>query len=110
MQLNSFLYLICYRHEAGSAFVDASKCYKSCEPTQAIDCLKKAVEIYTDMGRFSMAAKHHISIAELYENELNDIEKAIGHYETAADYYKSEESNSAANKCLLQVSKFTMFN
>ncbi|XP_022667962.1 alpha-soluble NSF attachment protein-like [Varroa jacobsoni] len=94
------------RHEAGSAFVDASKCYKSCEPTQAIDCLKKAVEIYTDMGRFSMAAKHHISIAELYENELNDIEKAIGHYETAADYYKSEESNSAANKCLLQVAKY----
>ncbi|OQR75085.1 soluble NSF attachment protein-like [Tropilaelaps mercedesae] len=94
------------RHEAGSALVDAAKCYKSCEPTQAVECLKKAVEIYTDMGRFTMAAKHHVTIAELYESELNDIEKAVGHYEIAADYYKSEESNSAANKCLLQVAKY----
>ncbi|MEQ2159242.1 hypothetical protein GOODEAATRI_020819 [Goodea atripinnis] len=45
------------------------------------------------MGRFTIAAKHHISIAEIYESELVDIEKAIAHYEQAADYYKGEESN-----------------
>lgn len=29
-------------------------------------------------GRFTIAAKHHISIAEIYETELVDIEKVRG--------------------------------
>lgn len=29
----------------------------------------KSIDIYTDMGRFTMAAKHHQSIAEMYEGE-----------------------------------------
>ena len=33
------------------------------------------------MGRFTIAAKHHMNIAELYESEAMDIEKAIEHYE-----------------------------
>lgn len=57
-------------------------------------------------GRFTIAAKHHISIAEIYETELVDIEKAIAHYEQSADYYKGEESNSSANKCLLKVAGY----
>lgn len=36
-------------------------------------CLLKAIDIYTDMGRFSMAAKHHQTIAEMFENEANDL-------------------------------------
>uniref|UniRef100_A0A8C5RWL6 NSF attachment protein beta n=1 Tax=Laticauda laticaudata TaxID=8630 RepID=A0A8C5RWL6_LATLA len=57
-------------------------------------------------GRFTIAAKHHITIAEIYESELVDIEKAIAHYEQSADYYKGEESNSSANKCLLKVAGY----
>lgn len=57
-------------------------------------------------GRFTIAAKHHITIAEIYETELVDIEKAIAHYEQSADYYKGEESNSSANKCLLKVAAY----
>lgn len=48
----------------------------------------KAIEIYTDMGRFSIAAKHHQTIAEIYESELADLERAVQHYEQAADYFK----------------------
>uniref|UniRef100_A0A8C5A9C0 N-ethylmaleimide-sensitive factor attachment protein, beta b n=1 Tax=Gadus morhua TaxID=8049 RepID=A0A8C5A9C0_GADMO len=61
----------------------------------------------TQTGRFTIAAKHHINIAEIYEAELVDIEKAIAHYEQAADYYKGEESNSSANKCLLKVGAYS---
>ncbi|XP_067363199.1 N-ethylmaleimide-sensitive factor attachment protein, alpha b isoform X2 [Channa argus] len=57
-------------------------------------------------GRFTIAAKHHITIAEIYETELVDIDKAIAHYEQAADYYKGEESTSSANKCLLKVATY----
>ncbi|XP_027562837.1 alpha-soluble NSF attachment protein-like [Neopelma chrysocephalum] len=58
------------------------------------------------MGRFTIAAKHHVAIAEIYEGDLVDVEKAMAHYEQAADYYKGEESNSSANKCLLKVATF----
>ena len=30
-------------------------------------------------------------------------EKAMQHYERSADYFKGEESNSSANKCMLKV-------
>jgi len=66
----------------------------------------KAIEIYTDMGRFTMAAKHHQSIAEIYESDAVDLERAVHHYEQAADYFRGEESNSSANKCLLKVAQY----
>lgn len=77
-----------------------------CFFTEAISCLLKAIEIYTDMGRFTMAAKHHQSIAEIYESEAVDLERAVHHFEQAADYFRGEESNSSANKCLLKVAQY----
>lgn len=46
------------------------------------------MDIYTDMGRFSIAAKHHQTIAEIYENEIADLEKAMQHFEMAADFFR----------------------
>lgn len=43
---------------------------------EAVACLLKAIEIYTDMGRFTMAAKHHQSIAEMYEADPNGLVSA----------------------------------
>ncbi|XP_053568160.1 beta-soluble NSF attachment protein [Bombina bombina] len=94
------------KHDAATGFVDAGNAYKKADPHEAINCLNAAIDIYTDMGRFTIAAKHHITIAEIYETELVDIEKAVAHYEQSADYYKGEESNSSANKCLLKVASY----
>lgn len=94
------------KHDAATKYTDASNCYKKCNPQEAVNCLLKAVNIYTDMGRFSVAAKHHVSIAEIYENEGADVSKAVDHYTKAADYYQCEESNTTANKCLLKVAYF----
>lgn len=69
--------------------------------------LLKAIEIYTDMGRFTMAAKQHQSIAEMFESEFVDYERAIHHYQQAADYFRGEESNASANKCLLKVAQYS---
>uniref|UniRef100_A0A8C6CHV0 NSF attachment protein alpha n=1 Tax=Moschus moschiferus TaxID=68415 RepID=A0A8C6CHV0_MOSMO len=93
--------------EACEIYARAANMFKMAKNwSEAINCLMRAIEIYTDMGRFTIAAKHHISIAEIYETELVDIEKAIAHYEQSADYYKGEESNSSANKCLLKVAGY----
>ena len=48
-----------------------------------------------------MAAKHHISIGEIYESNIVDLEKAIFHYEQAADYYKGEESTRSVESLKL---------
>ncbi|TSR87284.1 Alpha-soluble NSF attachment protein [Bagarius yarrelli] len=94
------------KHDAATNFIDAGNAFKKADPQEAINCLIRAIEIYTDMGRFTIAAKHHVTIAEIYETELVDIDKAIAHYEQAADYYKGEESTSSANKCLLKVAAY----
>lgn len=61
------------RHDAATNYVDASNCFKKTDIQEAVNCLKQAISIYTDMGRFSLAAKHHQSIAEMYETEGNDL-------------------------------------
>lgn len=94
------------RHDAATNYVDASNCYKKSDTQEAVNCLLKAIEIYTDMGRFTIAAKHHQTIAELYENEASDLQRAIQHYEQAADYFKGEESTTSANKCMLKVAQY----
>ncbi|XP_039253410.2 alpha-soluble NSF attachment protein-like [Styela clava] len=94
------------KHESASNFVDAGNCYKKSDADAAIKCLTRAIDIYTDMGRFTVAAKHHISVAEIYENETSKLEEAISHYERAADFYKGEDSTSSANKCWLKVAAY----
>lgn len=59
------------------------------------------------MGRFTMAAKHHQTIAEIYETDSLNLQQAVQHYEQAADYYTGEESTSSANKCLLKVAQYS---
>uniref|UniRef100_A0A2P2I5H3 Alpha-soluble NSF attachment protein-like n=1 Tax=Hirondellea gigas TaxID=1518452 RepID=A0A2P2I5H3_9CRUS len=92
--------------DACTNFVEAANCYKKTDPNESVNCLMKAIEIYTDMGKFTMAAKHHQAIAEIYETEIADMPKAIQHFEQAADYFRGEENNSSANKCQLKVAMF----
>ena len=47
------------KHDAATNFVDAANCYKKNDPKEAAASLQKAIDIYTDMGRFTIAAKHH---------------------------------------------------
>lgn len=93
-------------HQAASQYVEAANCYRKTNTSEAVKILQRAIEIYTDMGKFRIAAKHHVTTAEIFEKEDANIPKAILHYEMAADYYKGEESSCAANKCLVKVAQF----
>ena len=94
------------KHEAATSFVAAANCYRKNDATQAISSLQKAVDIYLDMGRFVVVAKTHQTIAEIYETQ-SEIEKAMKHYELAADFFKGEDSNSSAKKCMVKVAEFS---
>lgn len=94
------------KHDASNCFIDAGISYKKSDPQEAVNCFMKGIEIMTDMGRFSTAAKHHMTVAEMYESDIVDLEKAITHFEQAADYFKGEESITSANRCLLNVARY----
>ena len=57
--------------------------------------------------RFTIAAKHHQTVAELFEDNVSNLDTVILHYQTAADYFKGEESTSSANKCLVKVAEYS---
>ncbi|KAJ3343649.1 nuA3 HAT complex component nto1 [Gonapodya sp. JEL0774] len=92
--------------EAAGSFVNASKAYKKVNPHDSVHALEQAVAIYTDRGRFHIAAQHQKTIAEIYENDIQDYQKTLAAYQTAADWYQSEESNALANNCLLKVGTY----
>jgi len=94
------------QNDAATQFVNAAKSFKKDYPTEAINCLKLAVDILTQRGRFHSAATHQKEIAQLYEIELANIAEAMSAYELAADWYGSEDSKAIANSCNLKVAEF----
>ncbi|KAM9801025.1 alpha-soluble NSF attachment protein-like [Neosynchiropus ocellatus] len=90
-------------HEAANDYINAGNAFKKVDPKKAVELVTKAIHIYTDMGRFTTAAKHHMTVGEICETQLDDVNQAVVHYQQAADYYKGEESTSSANNCLLKV-------
>ncbi|KAK2109470.1 hypothetical protein P7K49_009216 [Saguinus oedipus] len=104
------------KHDSATSFVDAGNAYKKADPQEAINCLNAAIDIYTDMGRFTIAAKHHITIAEIYETELVDIEKILAKFHVH-DTHRGAPGASVVtslalylkpvtNKCLLKVAAY----
>ena len=53
------------------------------------------ISLFFFQGRFSLAARYHNNVAEIYEGELQDYAGAIANYERAADYYKGEDSTGS---------------
>ncbi|KAI8853569.1 soluble NSF attachment protein [Chytridium lagenaria] len=92
--------------EASSAYLNASKAFKKTHPLDAINALQQAVHLLTERGRFSAAASNQKQIAEIYESEVGDLEKAMNAYETASEWFAGEDSNAQADACLLKVATF----
>eukprot|EP00299_Pterocystis_sp_00344_P009904 c4312_g1_i1.p1 GENE.c4312_g1_i1~~c4312_g1_i1.p1 ORF type:complete len:291 (+),score=66.16 c4312_g1_i1:55-927(+) len=89
------------KHQAATAYTDAANSFRKTRVEDAVDSLRKASEIYTDIGKFSPAAKVQKEIGEILEAE-GDKEEAIKAYDTAADYFSGENSQSLANGCRLK--------
>ncbi|EFJ18019.1 hypothetical protein SELMODRAFT_233613 [Selaginella moellendorffii] len=93
------------RYEAATSYVDAAKCYMKNKPQDAINALNTATNIFLEMGKLSIAAKHFKDVGELYEKE-EKWQEAMESYEKAADFYQGEEVTSSANQCKLKVAQF----
>ncbi|XP_056685261.1 alpha-soluble NSF attachment protein 2 isoform X2 [Spinacia oleracea] len=92
-------------HEAAGAYVEAANCYKKISPLQAISCLEQGVNLFSNIGRFSMAARHCKEVGELYE-QLRDFGEAIKYFGRAADFFQGEAATTSASHCKQKVALF----
>lgn len=90
------------KHDAASALTDAANSFKKTQPARAVQCLQRSVDAFVELGRLSLAAKHNKDMAELLEAE-GDVQRAMFHFEQAAELYDGEEQTSTANTCKLKV-------
>ena len=97
------------KHDAASAYVEAAKAYQKCDQKKSVQCLQKAISLYTDMGRLGMAARQLREVAEILEKEDGPTsrEESLLFYEQAADLFAADNSTAEANKCLLKVAQFS---
>lgn len=69
-------------------------CLQLHQNTEAVEALTLSVNLLTERGRFSSAANNQKQIAEIYETDIVDYEKAMLAYEQAADWYSGEDSQA----------------
>eukprot|EP01038_Epipyxis_sp_PR26KG_P010048 gene10048-13508_t len=89
-------------NDATNALVEAANCYKKINPNDAVNTLKRAIDMFNDAGRFSMSARYYKELAEIYEADHN-LEGAMWAYEKAAEFLNNDNKKSNANQCLLKV-------
>ena len=61
---------------------------------EAVDILKLAILILTEKGRFTAAASNQKQLAEIYENDIVDLQAAMEAYEQAGEWYSGEDSTA----------------
>ncbi|KAJ5072153.1 alpha-soluble nsf attachment protein [Anaeramoeba ignava] len=93
-------------YETASHLISSAICLLKVDKKSAIEMYKQAIDYYIEVGRFNMAAKYHKEIAEIYEKE-RDSSNALAHFQKAADFYSSENSESLAQQCLLKVALYS---
>ncbi|KAN0100581.1 Soluble NSF attachment protein, SNAP domain containing protein [Tylopilus felleus] len=86
-------------NDAANAWWNAAKAYKRGYPDLAIQALSQTITHLTASGRFRQAADREKEIAQIYQHELNDIQKACESLERAGDWYSQEDATATANAC-----------
>ena len=105
-----------------NTLTEAFKVYRKESPEDAARVIQASIAHYTSkgtpallpsparnkltlpqLGNFRRAATHQQNLAEVYEVELGDQKKALEAYNTAAEWYESDNAEALANKLFLKV-------
>ncbi|KAL7276170.1 vesicular-fusion protein S17 [Rhizina undulata] len=89
--------------DAANSLLEAYKSYKRTDPMDAARVLEGAISHYAQRGNFRRAATHQQNLAELYEQDIGDIKRAIDAYEVAGDWFQGDNAEALANKAFLKV-------
>ncbi|EXJ54066.1 hypothetical protein A1O7_09403 [Cladophialophora yegresii CBS 114405] len=89
--------------DMANTLTEAFKVYRKESPQDAARVLATAIQHYTSKGNFRRAATHQQNLAEVYEMEIGDQKRALEAYDTAAQWYESDNAEALANKLYLKV-------
>eukprot|EP01080_Neovahlkampfia_damariscottae_P007197 gene7197-11513_t len=95
------------KHDAASAYINAANCYRQVDLKKSVEILEKGANLYTTMGKFSIAAKTLKDAGEMFEKD-SQLEESINCYQKAADFYEGENQMSSANTCLGRVANLSV--
>jgi len=92
---------------AGRLHGEAGTCYRKFSASNAVTAYLKSAEIYIEMGKFGIPAKHHEAIALIYAKDISppDNTAVLHHLSMAAHYYYSDNRAAARNKCRLEMAR-----
>ncbi len=93
-----------------NTLTEAFKVYRKDSPADAARVLTTAIAHYTSKGSFRRAATHQQNLGEVYELELGDTARALAAYETAAQWFESDNAEALANKLYLKVADLAALN
>lgn len=80
--------------DAANTLTEAYKSYRKDDPEDAARVLEQAIGHYTMKGNFRRAATHKQNLAELYENDLGDLRRAMEAYELAATWFENDNAEA----------------
>ncbi|KAK9370108.1 soluble NSF attachment protein [Lipomyces kononenkoae] len=93
------------KDEAANTYIEAYKSYKKNDPEESARVLIQAITLFTQRGQFRRAATYTQDLATLYENELNDLDRAMDAYDEAGEWMSNDGAESLANKAWLKVAE-----
>lgn len=91
----------------GRLYGESGSCYRKVSTQAAVASYLKSAEMYIEMGKFAMPAKHHEAIAVIYATDCSppDHRAVIHHLSMAAHYYYSDNRTAARNKCRIEMAR-----
>jgi alpha-soluble NSF attachment protein len=92
-------------HEVATSYVLVATYFHKCNNIkEEIDYLRISIDIFSDLGKFMIAARYQLLIAELYDTD-NDMDNALTNYRLAADLFVVSNANSIERKCKLKIAE-----
>lgn len=95
------------KEEVANTLIEAYKAFRNDSPQDAARVLAESVHLFTLRGQFRRAAQYEMDLGELYENELDNADKAIQAYENAGDWYFNDRAEALSNKAFLKVAELS---
>ncbi|KAK7206830.1 putative vesicular-fusion protein sec17 [Myxozyma melibiosi] len=93
------------KDEAANTYVEGYKAFRKVDPSEAARLLIQAITLFTAKGQFRRAATYKQDLAVLYENDLNDLDRAMDAYDDAGEWFSNDGAESLANKAWLKVAE-----
>ncbi|KAG5440148.1 hypothetical protein PCANB_001717 [Pneumocystis canis] len=93
------------KDDAANTLVEAYKAYRKTNPEDAARVIENAIQMFTFQGNFRRAAGYKMDVAELYETELMDLQKALESYDEAGEWYSNDQAEALSNKAYLKVAE-----